>query len=370
MLKKNIIITILLLMPIITAVTMINPSISETTEKSVTMEEIAEYYAPIWYQDVYNTDADADYITNFDFDQNWIGYDNWEHQNDTDYHPLKPYIYYSVVETIDHWYIGYYDFHPRDWFLLPHENDMEGCLAIILKNGSTYGQAQAVITQAHTQFYQYIYPTDAGNKLTDDQADIDDTCHVTENGANGGYRAHIFVQSRGHGVHAAPHSSIFYSIDWWDDIGFPSGDGVIYNYNPNNISTAITDSTANYSLVDVSTIYDRVDNEEMYYHDDDNYYDDPFRGDTEGENKALPPWAWGADDGSEKGWIFWEPWKTANAFFDGETFSDELIRTNYDDRGTGAVSEFPLTPITIALTLITITTVLTLVLKKQKLGQF
>ena len=157
-------------------------------------------------------------------------------------------------------------------------------------------------------------------------------------------------------------------IDWWDDLGFPGGDGVIYNYNPNNISTAISSSTANYSLVDVSAIYDRVDNGEMYYHNDDDYYDDPFRGDTHGENAAKAPWVWVADDNSEQGWIFWEPYKTADTFFDGETFSNEIIQTNYDDRGTGPeeVSEFLRTPITIAITVITITTILTLTLKKHK----
>jgi len=365
---KNKIIFLALLIPIITAtMIVINPSTAETTEKSVTMEEIAKYYAPIWYQDTDDDDTDADYITNFDFDQNWNGSDNWENQENTTYHPLKPYIYYSVVETVDHWYIGYYDFHPRDWddsgiSGLQHENDMEGCLAIILKNGSTYGEAQAFITQAHNELWQYKYPTDAGNKLTDDQASIDDTCHVTIDGTNG-YHAHLFVQAEGHGVYAGP--SFIHGIDWWDDEGFPGGDGVIYNYNPNNISTAITDSTANYSLVDISVIYDRLDHGEMFYHNDDYYYDDPFRGDTHQQNAAKPPWVWAADDNSEQGWIFWEPYKTANTFFDGETFSDEIIQTNYDDRGTEPVSEFLWIPIIIVVTVINITVILTFKIIKQ-----
>ena len=49
----------------------------------------------IWYQEVDTLDSDADFITNFDFDNNWYGVDNWQNQSNNNFHPLKAYIYYS-----------------------------------------------------------------------------------------------------------------------------------------------------------------------------------------------------------------------------------------------------------------------------------
>ena len=46
---------------------------SPVMERSVDHKDLAAEYAPVWYQDVDATDPDADYITNFDFDNNWDG---------------------------------------------------------------------------------------------------------------------------------------------------------------------------------------------------------------------------------------------------------------------------------------------------------
>ena len=115
--------------------------------------ELAENWAPVWYQDTDSDDYDADYITNFNFDGNWNGTDNWENQPG---YTLNANIYYWVVETETHWFIGYADFHPRDWKVMGHhENDMEACLLVVNRDGSTYGEIISMITIAHLDFYSY-----------------------------------------------------------------------------------------------------------------------------------------------------------------------------------------------------------------------
>jgi hypothetical protein len=125
---------------------------------------IAARFAPIFYQAL-GENRRADYITNFDFDGDWRGDNNWSHTNDKDY-PLKAYVYYSMVETRTHYFLHYAVFHTRDYkggerkgaiiseliregakragkydptgiaeeSALAHENDMEGCLVVVEKS--------------------------------------------------------------------------------------------------------------------------------------------------------------------------------------------------------------------------------------------
>ncbi len=55
-----------------------------------------------------------DYITNFDFDGDWAGDNNWKNAADARF-PLKAYVYYAVSETPTHYLIHYAAFHPRDY---------------------------------------------------------------------------------------------------------------------------------------------------------------------------------------------------------------------------------------------------------------
>jgi hypothetical protein len=141
-----------------------------TWDHSFTEADLALYWAPVWYQDTHSShDPELDYITNFNYDGNWKGNDNWGNLYSYD---LKAYIYFSVVETASHWFIGYYDFHPRDWSAYGisadmHENDMEGVLLVIEKTGG-YGSLLLMETEAHNQLYQY-----SNKALSDDEDDVD-----------------------------------------------------------------------------------------------------------------------------------------------------------------------------------------------------
>jgi hypothetical protein len=65
--------------------------------------------------------------------------------------------YYSVVESCTHYFISYSFFHPRDWsdtiFDQEHENDLEGALLAVRKDGSTFGRLEGMITVFHTNFF-------------------------------------------------------------------------------------------------------------------------------------------------------------------------------------------------------------------------
>lgn len=153
--------------------------------------EIAARFAPIIYQGL-NGHPRFDYITNFDFDGDWRGDNNWQNAGNPSY-PLRACVYYSVVETETHYFIHYAAFHPRDykgglfqsWLLaealrlvqerlrnrlppgaedvtLSHENDMEGCLVVAEKRGQSVDEALLVYveTMAHHTFNLYRAPNE------------------------------------------------------------------------------------------------------------------------------------------------------------------------------------------------------------------
>ena len=148
---------------------------------------IAARFAPIFYQALAENRR-ADYITNFDFDGDWRGDNNWSHTNDKDY-PLKAYVYYSMVETRSHYFLHYAVFHTRDYkggerkgaiiseliregakragkydptgiaeeSALAHENDMEGCLLAVEKSETDAGGGKVVFleTLRHNTISKY-----------------------------------------------------------------------------------------------------------------------------------------------------------------------------------------------------------------------
>lgn len=125
---------------------------------------LALRYAPIHQQEVHRNGAHAlggaaDYITSFDFDGDNDARNNWEHAGDPRY-PLSAHAYYSVVETASHWFITYQFFHPRDWsssfFETEHENDSEGVLFTVARDGSRFGALRAGISVVHANFYSYV----------------------------------------------------------------------------------------------------------------------------------------------------------------------------------------------------------------------
>ena len=75
--------------------------------------QIAALFAPVIHQGL-GDHPRGDYITNFDFDGDWRGDNNWENLDNLNY-KLRAYVYFSVIETTTHYFIHFATFHPRDY---------------------------------------------------------------------------------------------------------------------------------------------------------------------------------------------------------------------------------------------------------------
>ncbi|BBB91847.1 MAG TPA: hypothetical protein PKA28_08230 [Methylomusa anaerophila] len=249
--------------------------------------DLAYRWAPIHYQDTDSSDYDADYITAVDFDGDWDGLNNWEHQDDN-ISNLKAKAYYSVTETSTHWFILYSFFHPRDWVDYPdpfnldhHENDMEGVLMAVRKDGSTYGALEGIVTVAHQDFYSY---TPAGSPWRSGQENIDGT--VLMQSYDGYQHPTTFQEAKGHGLNA------------WNGSNFPGGDGVVYypSRSAAEVPASGNDRSVQYQLIDTFA------SGGLWAH-----RSDPltfaswgtFRGDDGKDNAANAGWKW--DDHNDGG---------------------------------------------------------------------
>jgi hypothetical protein len=183
--------------------------------------EIASRFAPVFHQGL-GDQRRHDYITNFDFDGDWRGDNNWDNADDTRF-PRKAYVYYAVSETPTHFLIHYAVYHPRDYkggaggavlseiiregvrrggrydptglsaeAALAHENDMEGCLVVAAKAGDDLKAARVVFveTMAHDRFLKYVPADGEGGGREFDAVRLE------------AGRPELYVEAKGHGVFA------------------------------------------------------------------------------------------------------------------------------------------------------------------------
>lgn len=213
---------------------------NETIVPAFSYEDLAYRWAPIHYQDTDNSSAKSDYITSFDYDNNAIGTDNWEHLNTGN---LSAKVYYSVVETSTHWFIVYAFFHPRDWtdgsFDQEHENDMEGILITVRKAG-LYGTMEAMITVAHNDFYSFV---PAGSSFINGNETIAGT--VSFESYDGALHPKTSQEAKGHPIKAFPYISDFK--------GGANEDGIIYfpSKTISEIPSSGNDRSVKYKLIDI-----------------------------------------------------------------------------------------------------------------------
>jgi hypothetical protein len=277
--------------------------------------EIAFHWAPIHYQDVDQTGSHslggaADYIARYDFDGDLDARNNWDHAGDARY-PLAAHAYYSVVETTSHWFIVYMFFHPRDWsdffFDSEHENDSEGLLITVARDGSDYGTLKSAITVAHKDFYSYVPP--AGD-WTDGSENIDGVLQLAS--YEGGLHPVTAQQAKGHGLKARP----YYDID---------GDGVVYypSLTTAGVPTGPDDRNVLYKLVDIfesDGLWDNRNNSSLFASFGS------FAGDRSGgcgsgtigcdTNAANAPWGWDDhDDAPAPGTMATDPAGLVNDYF-------------------------------------------------------
>jgi hypothetical protein len=288
---------------------------------AVSDADLALRWAPVHHQDTDSSDYDAEYLTAVDYDGDWTAGNNWEHQGDNPAR-LTGAVYYSVVETGTHWFLVYAFYHPRDWedfpdpfSLFTHENDMEGVLLSVRKDGSTYGRLEGAVTVAHSDFYSY---TPAGSPYTNGRENIDGTLRFET--VAGTARPVTFQEAKGHGCYA------------WNGSAFPGGDGVVYypSAGAGEVPSGGNDRSVGYRLVDILAtdgLWARRNNTATFASFG------TFDGNDGKDDAANAPWGWDdGNDGSDlpRGLLATDPARLVAAYFNGEgTFALTYTRNAY-----------------------------------------
>ena len=171
---------------------------------------LAEYYAPVVYQE--SKSAILDYITRFDYDGDWNGSNNWRNAYR---YELRAYVYYGVVESTNHVFITYAFYHPRDYSARPmegmapkteHENDLEGCMLVVEKDKTQWGKPILLEALAHDHFYKYDNPHFRRVKKSKSKspASLDGSIvFLKQVDATHHQQPAIYIEPEGHGVKAA-----------------------------------------------------------------------------------------------------------------------------------------------------------------------
>lgn len=324
---------------------------------------IAARFAPIFYQALGDKPR-SDYITNFDFDGDWRGDNNWRNV-DNKAIPLRAYVYYSVSETPTHYFIHYAVFHPRDYkggtkkgvmfselikegvkvasrggeptglmaeAGVAHENDMEGALVVVDKKSASADDdvVAFVETLHHNNFSQYL-PTSAENSAY--------KTFKTE-----GQNVLLFIEPKGHGIEAysgdekqRTSSSLIYKFAGRAGDPAKSKDNRV-DYELVPIQTTlwpkarISKQNATFGVVrDLGTVsIDVLQNSKPVARQFSlGSLGIAFDGDMGGKDMARPPWAWFDNDrrNEQLGLWFFDPAKVVKRDFNlPDSFSTVYVR--------------------------------------------
>ena len=202
--------------------------------------------APYHLQDTDSSNPSADYLSTVNFDGAWRTNDNWENQPR---YPLVGVAYYAVAETASHWLLTYAYYHPRDWINFPeigfHENDLEGVLLVVRRDGSPQGTLEAAVTVAHHNFHTYVPRGSAfrsGTKRIDGELTVASLYEVSGFPIPtirqiGPPRAWILQLAKSHAMYAWKPTPDLINPD--RTTTFPGGDGVLYRPAPTGIVPAM-----------------------------------------------------------------------------------------------------------------------------------
>lgn len=342
---------------------------ARTAQRQALDKQIAMRFSPLLYQGLGDSPR-SDYITNFDFDGDWRGDNNWENLDRKSY-PLRAYVYYSVIETPTHYFILYAIFHPRDYkgglaestlldilisegkqragkdptggladeLALSHENDLEGCLIVAEKHGQDLTRAIVtfVETMAHNHYFRYC--------PAEDRPGICESITMKDQ------RPLIFVEPKGHGPwrYTGDRRQLKDSVN-----------GILV-YTPTGRAEdpdQIKQKSIGYDLIPIyETLWIRAQHGENETYGGVLDYQSrtilkvqqpsksaekieqkfgllgsAFRGNVGFKNRARPPWAWfdESERSSPRGEWFFDPASViARHFEQGQTFSTAYIYHPY-----------------------------------------
>ena len=348
-----------------------NFSTSTSAQKPTNRDlDVASRFAPIFYQALGDKPR-SDYITNFDFDGDWRGDNNWNNAANKDL-PLKAYIYFSVSETTTHFFIHYAVYHPRDYkggrqgtllseliqegakrggkydptgladeAALAHENDMEGALVVVEKDGTE-------LTDAHVVFVETLHHNNFSHYRPGDPQEGASIVKLE------GQRPLLYVEPKGHGIESfdgeqkQTSRKDFLRYVYAGRADDPSkGDFVC-----RDLETTPCSKSVGYQLVSLSTLWSKAKGTNETYGVTFDYGEiklmtsltagEPkeqtfklgtvgcaFLGKVGGVNMARPPWGWfDRDERDQKlGLWFFDPATVIKKDFKlDEKFSTAYVR--------------------------------------------
>ncbi len=236
---------------------------STLPQREQEMRDIAERFAPVFHHRMAGTAEEHrfDYPTNFDFDGDWTGNNNWANAANPRY-KLWSYVYYSVIESEDHYFIHYALYHPRDWSVVQssydtildkiqtkigdifgqgarqeaefnHENDLEGALVIVDKWTEGGPQPVAAETVAHNHLLRSLGAVATDLRITSGERG---QRLQLENG-----HPIFYVESQKHGIHA-----------WTDEESTEQEPILVLRYGKPVEFSRVRGSTTTYELVPIA----------------------------------------------------------------------------------------------------------------------
>jgi hypothetical protein len=288
-------------------------TISAASETSLAYDALARHWAPRFYQDTDSTSYKSEYLTKINFDGDYNSKNNWESMDAVGTVPA--YVYYSVVESETHFFLGYYTFHPRDWCdsddigCNEHENDLEGVLLVVRNDGANGGMGSLVagFTEAHGHIYQYAYAGGLGSGSDD----IDGTLTLD------GSHARFFIEAKGHGV---------YNCDG-RCTSAPGGDGIVYTVG--DVAESPASGSGNWTRVHTYQLIalDQTTGDQGLWSRRNDVCDTctfsswgHMRGDgRDSQNSATMPWSWDDSDDGEvfSGALLCDPAQLVDTQLDG-----------------------------------------------------
>jgi hypothetical protein len=165
--------------------------------------KLAERWSPFIAQETW-FQPKADFLARFDYDGDWQGDNNWDRLDDG---TSQAYVHYAAMETATHWFLIYNFFHPRDYsdncvVGTCHENDNEGMILTIRKDGSEFGKLEVMETLAHNNIYSYT-----------NERSIRGGLHNPDGGIELWEGSHpmVFLEAGGHGAYGATDSHSLFS---------------------------------------------------------------------------------------------------------------------------------------------------------------
>jgi len=196
-----------------------------------------EMWAPVIHLDLSDSRPEWDFFTEVDFDGDADYSNNGANAAKSN---KKAVVYYSLVTTLSHAYLGYHLYFPRRWstysiFGTQYDNVMRSVLLVIERaSDGTYGDVVLMETTSELQFKQYL-PFDS--ELSGGNANSDGVIHVDT--ATNEDHPSVFVKNQTHNI---------VGDEDWDTTWYPGGTGVTFRFGQEASETDPDNPEGTYEL--------------------------------------------------------------------------------------------------------------------------